>query len=199
MPDQPIPSFYDDLAETRTQAWALLARGVADRRSPFHAPTVASIGLDGRPRARVVILRGCDVQSGTLRFNTDRRTEKFTELQRDPRVSLTGYDAGLKIQIRAEGTASLHADDAVADAAWEASRSFSRICYGTAPAPGTLLAEGGDFSLPSAEAEIAAGRANFSTVVITAETLEWLYLAHAGHRRARFDLVRGNEGAWLTP
>lgn len=199
MPDQPIPTFYNDLAETRAQAWALLARGVADRRSPFHAPTVASLGLDGRPRARVVILRGCDVAAGTLRFNTDRRTEKFAEFANDPRVSLTGYDTGSKIQIRVEGVASLHIDDAVADAAWEASRPFSRICYGTAPAPGTLLDDGRDFSLPSADSDIAAGRANFSTVVIKAGTLEWLYLAHAGHRRARFDVGAGLTGVWLTP
>ncbi|MGL4440774.1 MAG: pyridoxamine 5'-phosphate oxidase family protein [Bosea sp. (in: a-proteobacteria)] len=197
MSDQPIPTFYNDLAETRVQAWALLARGVADRRSPFHAPTVASLGLDGRPRARVVIMRACDVTKATLRFNTDRRTEKFAELSRDPRISLTGYDAGSKIQVRAEGVASLHTDDAVADTAWEASRQFSRICYGTVPAPGTLLGDGGGFSLPSEDAEIAAGRANFSTVVIKVRTLEWLYLAHAGHRRARFDV--GGEGMWLTP
>jgi hypothetical protein len=198
MPDQLIPSFYNDLTETRAHAWALLARGVADRRSAFHAPMVASMGLDGRPRARVVILRGCDVAAGALRFNTDRRTDKFAELASDPRISLTGYDVGSKIQIRIEGVATLHTDDAVADAAWEASRPFSRICYGTAPAPGMPLGEGGAFSLPSADAEIAAGRNNFGTVVIQVETLEWLYLAHAGHRRARFD-VTGGEAAWLVP
>ena len=199
MSDQPIPSYYNDLVETRSHAWALLARGVADRRSPFHSPTVASLGLDGRPRARVVILRGCDVAAGTLRFNTDRRSEKYAELARDPRISLTGYDAGSKIQLRIEGAASLHADDAVADAAWSASRSFSHICYGTEPAPGTVLHEGGDFSLPSEDADIASGRANFSTVVIKVQTLEWLYLAHAGHRRARFDVPEGGAGVWLTP
>ncbi len=199
MPDQPIPTFYNDLAETRAQAWALLARGVADRRSAFHAPVVATLGLDGSPRARVVILRACDVAAGRLRFNTDRRTDKFAELARDPRISLTGYDPGSKIQIRVEGIATLHADDGVADQAWEASRPFSRICYGAMPAPGTLLGEGGDFSLPSADADIAQGRAHFSTVVIRVQTLEWLYLAHAGHRRARFDVQVGGEGVWLTP
>ncbi len=199
MPDQPIPSFYNDLDETRAQVWALLARGVADRRSAFHAPVVATLGLDGRPRARVVIMRACDVAAGTLRFNTDRRTEKFAEFLRDPRVSLTGYDAGAKIQIRVEGSASLHADDAVADEAWAASRPFSRICYGTMPAPGTLRTEGGDFALPATEGQIGEGRANFSTVVIRVHTLEWLYLAHAGHRRARFDVQAGGEGVWLTP
>ncbi|MCU0884425.1 MAG: pyridoxamine 5'-phosphate oxidase family protein, partial [Beijerinckiaceae bacterium] len=166
MNDRTVPAFYDDLAETRAQAWALLARGVADRRSAFHAPTLATVGLDGRPRARVVILRGCDTGRATLRFNTDRRTAKFAEIAANPLVALTGYDAGAKIQIRIEGRASLHVDDALADSAWAAARPFSRVCYGTAPAPGTMLEAGGDFSLPSEDADIAAGRAHFSAVVI---------------------------------
>ncbi len=199
MNDVPIPSFYDDLAETRAQAWALLARGVADRRSPFHAPTLATVGLDGRPRARVVILRACDSARAMLRFNTDRRTAKFAELAANPLVALTGYDAGAKIQIRIEGRASLHVDDEVADAAWASARPFSRICYGTAPAPGTLLEAAGDFSLPSEDAEIAAGRENFSAVMIEVEALEWLFLAHAGHRRARFGGTSAADGVWLTP
>ena len=199
MNDVPIPSFYDDLAETRAQAWALLARGVADRRSPFHAPTLATVGLDGRPRARVVILRACDSARAMLRFNTDRRTAKFAELAANPLVALTGYDTGAKIQIRIEGRASLHVDDAVADAAWASARPFSRICYGTAPAPGTLLEAAGDFSLPSEDAEIAAGRENFSAVVIEVEALEWLFLAHAGHRRARFGGTSAAGGVWPTP
>ncbi len=198
MSHEPVPAFYDDLIETRRHCWALLARGVADRRSPFHGPMVASLGLDGRPRARVVILRGCDVAAAALRFNTDRRSEKFAELMHDPRISLTGYDAGSKIQLRAEGVVSLHTDDAVADTAWEAARPFSRVCYGTAPAPGTEQQHGGDFTLPADDAAIAAGRSNFSTVVIRVATLEWLYLAHAGHRRARFDLETGID-RWLTP
>ncbi len=199
MNDIPIPSFYNDLAETRAQAWALLARGVADRRSPFHAPTLATVGLDGRPRARVVILRACDSARAMLRFNTDRRTAKFAELAANPLVALTGYDAGAKIQIRIEGRASLHVDDAVADAAWASARPFSRICYGTAPAPGTMQEAAGDFSLPSEDAEIAAGRENFSAVVIEVEALEWLFLAHAGHRRARFGGTSAAGGVWLTP
>lgn len=195
MPDLTVPA---DLDSVLRHAWALLARGVADRRSPFHAPMVASIGPDGGPRARVVILRGCDPSARLLRFHTDRRTDKAAELQARPAVALTGYDAGAKIQIRVEGRASVHFDDAIADAAWEGSRSFSRICYGTDPAPGTVLAEAGAFSLPSAVDEIAAGRAHFSAVQVKVERLEWLYLAHAGHRRARFELASG-EGVWLAP
>jgi hypothetical protein len=196
----PTPPFYDDLDATLAQSWQLWSRGVADRRSPFHAPTVASIGLDGRPRARVVILRGCEPSAAALRFHTDRRSSKFEELSADPRIALTGYDAGAKIQIRAEGRAMLHIEDAVADAAWEGSRAFSRVCYGVTPGPGVEIAEGGDFDLPTADAEIAAGRANFCAVRVALESFEWLYLAHDGHRRARFSLRGGaTESVWLTP
>ncbi len=179
-----------------------LARGKADRRSPFHTPTMATIGLDGRPRQRVVVLRGVDPAARTLRFHTDRRSDKAAELARDPRVALTGYDPGAKIQIRVEGTAALHTDDAVADAAWEGSRMASRACYATAPAPGTPLGAPEAFSLPETDADILAGRAHFCAVVVAVARIEWLYLKFDGHRRARFEWPRaGGEPVmdWLVP
>ena len=42
-------------------ALRLLARGAADRRAAFHTPTLSTVGLDGRPRARTVVMRGLDV------------------------------------------------------------------------------------------------------------------------------------------
>jgi hypothetical protein len=194
------PSHYDDLDEALAHSWGLWSRGVADRRSPFHSPTAASIGLDGRPRARVVILRACRPAIRELRFHTDRRSAKFAELAADPRIALTGYDHGAKIQIRAEGRAVLHTDGEIADAAWAGSRPFSRVCYGVQPGPGASMTLGGDFTLPADEAEIAAGRGNFCAVSIAVETFEWLYLAHDGHRRARFKFEAGGvEKTWLTP
>ena len=43
--------FYNDLDATLGELWRRLARGVADRRSGFHTVQLASIGLDGAPRA----------------------------------------------------------------------------------------------------------------------------------------------------
>jgi pyridoxamine 5'-phosphate oxidase len=197
----PPPSFYDDLGETLAEAWRLIARGVADRRSPFHHPVVATLGTDGAPQARTVILRGCDVPVRTLRFHTDARSEKAREITADARAALHFYDPGAKIQLRLSGAASLHRDDAVADAAWEGSRVFSRQCYGIAPGPGTPIAAGSDFTLPDVTDEAtAAGRAQFTAVTVTIDALEWLYLAAAGHRRARFDWRDDSLVAeWLTP
>jgi hypothetical protein len=196
----PQPPFYDDLDEALRASWNLLGRGVADRRSGFHTLSLATIGLTGAPRLRTVVSRNVDWSTRSLRFHCDRRTDKFAEIRREPRIALHGYDAGAKIQIRLEGHGRLHTEDPVADEAWAASRISSRIGYGTAPAPGTILDQGGAFDLPAGEEEIAAGRVHFCTVVATVETVEFLYLAFEGHRRARFDW-NGEQwkGAWLAP
>jgi pyridoxamine 5'-phosphate oxidase len=197
----PEPSFYNDLTETLSESWRLIARGVADRRSSFHHPTVATLGSDGRPRLRTVILRGCDVSSRTLRFHTDDRSEKVQEIANDSRVGLHFYDPTAKIQIRLDGIATLHRDDAVADTAWVATRTFSRQCYGIQPGPGVLLSDGKDFTLPeTTDAATAPGRANFCPITVEIKSLEWLYLAAAGHRRARYTWDgTAVSPQWLTP
>lgn len=200
MMDATRPPFYDNLDAALATSWNLLARGVADRRSCFHTLTMASVGLDGRPRARTVVSRSVDRTVQALRFHCDVRTDKFAELSRDPRIALHGYDPGAKIQIRIEGRASLHTDDPVADEAWSGSRPSSQMCYGTAPAPGAELEEGGAFELPAGEEEIAAGRGNFCAVVVEVQQVEFLYLAFEGHRRARFTFDGDRiEAAWLVP
>jgi pyridoxamine 5'-phosphate oxidase len=198
---EPTPSFYNDLAETLAESWRLIARGVADRRSAFHHPTVTTLGMDGRPRLRTVILRACDVSHRRLRFHTDVRSEKINEIGRDPRTSLHFYEPSSKIQMRLEGVATVNTDNAVADAAWADSRDFSRQTYGIAPGPGTVIAAGADFALPGASHEATAtGRSNFCAVTVEIESLEWLYLASAGHRRALFRWDSGGaSGQWLAP
>lgn len=195
----PLPPWHDDLAGSLAHAWAMLVRGAADRRHAFHTPTVATIGRDGAPRVRTVVLRGADPAARTLRFHTDARSAKAAELAADPRIAIHAYDAGAKLQLRLEGIAALHRDDGVADAAWAATRPFSRACYRLATAPGTpaddpltALAEDG--------AGEEAGRDAFVAVTVAVARLEMLHLAATGHRRSAF-AWRGGELAatWLVP
>jgi hypothetical protein len=191
-------ALHDSLPATLARAFAMLSEGVTSRRGAAHSPALATIGLDGRPRLRTVVLREVDEAARTLRFHTDRRSEKVPEIEREPRVALHVYDQAAKFQMRVEGRASLHRDDAVADAAWAGSRAMSRACYGTVPAPGRPIGEGGAFRLPEPD-ELDAGRANFAAVVVTLERIETLHLAFTGHRRALFRF-EGTWGAtWLVP
>jgi hypothetical protein len=192
--DRPAaPATLDD-----TLAWALalVARGVADRRHPFHTPALATIGLDGAPQSRTVVLRGLDPAARRLRLHTDARAGKVAELAAEPRAALLFYDAGAQLQLRLSGRATLHRDDAVAGEAWAASRHFSRMCYAIQPAPGQPVP-----APPAAPLDSAAGRPHFCVVILHLDRLESLHLAASGHRRARFDWdAAGTLAAtWLVP
>jgi len=195
----PLPAFYDDLDASFAELWRLLADGVVHGRSGFHLVSLATLAA-GRPRLRTVVLRAAEGEAGALRFHCDQRSDKAAELAADPACALTAYDAATKIQIRVEGVACLHTDDAVADAAWADSRPMSRVCYGTEPGPGTVLPTGDAYTLPG-EAEAAiTGRPSFCAVRVEAHHLDFLYLDRRGHRRAAWRRGEGGwQGAWLAP
>ncbi|MEQ8665248.1 MAG: pyridoxamine 5'-phosphate oxidase family protein [Rhodospirillales bacterium] len=191
-----MTSLDDALAE----AWELLNAGATDRHSPFHLAKVATVTADGRPSQRTVVLRHVDPAARTLRFHTDRRSGKVADLAANPAAAVLFYDAARQVQLRIDGTAGLHKDDAIARDAWNASRPQSRACYlsddgpGTpvdAPPPAPRYDEAGD--------DIAFG--SFCAVVVGITRLEWMHLAAGGHRRARFDWS-GDDGmtaTWLSP
>lgn len=194
------PGFYDDLDATLVEAWRLLARGARDRRSAFHTPVLATLRADGRPTARTVVLRAADPDRRTLRFHTDRRSRKSAEIAADPRVSMHFYDAAAKVQLCVDGRASIHAEDEVADAAWRDTRPMSRLCYRVEPGPGTEIDKPNVLSQESPGADGEAGRENFCAVTIAVESIEWLYLAAEGHRRAQFRWEQRILSAnWLVP
>jgi pyridoxamine 5'-phosphate oxidase len=198
MPAPPPPSYYDDLPATLDEAWGLLVRGAVDRRHAFHTPTVATVGLDGTPRVRTVVLRAVDMRARTVRFHTDRRSGKFAELTHAPAIALHAYDPGAKIQVRLSGTAQLHACGSdLAASAWRQSQAMSRLCYGQLAAPGTAV---DDPYAALAGGSDEEGERNFVAVVTKVSRLEWLYLAHAGHRRAVFSWDGdAHSGVWLAP
>jgi hypothetical protein len=194
-----LPPWHDDLAGSLAHAWAMLVRGAGDRRHAFHTPTVATIGADGAPRLRTVVLRGAEPAARRLRFHTDARSAKASELAAEPRIALHAYDAGAKLQLRLDGVATLHRADAIADAAWAATRPFSRACYLVAAAPGSA-ADDPVSALAEAGVGDEAGREAFVAVTVAVTRLEMLHLAASGHRRSAFAWVDGTLSAtWLVP
>ena len=191
---------HDDLDATLAECWRLLALGARERRTAFHEPALATVGLDGQPRVRTVVLRDALAGARSLRFHADRRSHKLVEIAREPRVTLHVYDGALKVQVRVAGRAAVHLDGPVAEDAWAAARPMSRATYAVDPGPGTGIAAGGAYAMPREEAAVAAARANFAAVAVEAVSVEFLHLAHAGHRRARFTWTGAAwEGTWLVP
>lgn len=180
------------------ELFGLLDAAPADPASPFRTLALASIGLDGAPEIRSVVLRAFDAPQRRVVVHTDRRSRKFAELAQHPAVALHAWDPLRRLQLRLRGDASLHAGDATAQAEWQALRPLSRQLYRTSQPSGGIMADPlqPDASpLPEADAY-----ACFVAVVIRFTRLESLALTEQAHIRARFDWAGDRLAAeWLAP
>ena len=129
-----------------------------------------------------------------------RRSDKAQALSASPRVAAHFYDAPRKVQLRLQGCAVLHLDDAIADAAWQKSSTSSRACYGQPVGSGLAIDAPRD-AWQSGALDAVSVRKNFAAVVIAVDRLEWLYLAAHGHRRAIFHRNPDTTvtSQWLAP
>ncbi len=191
----PLLACYDDLAASCAYGWSMLARGVKDRKSPFHTPSVATVKADGGPTIRTVVLRGCDIEARRLRFHTDTRSGKIAELAANPMAAMHFYDHGAKVQLRLSVKLSM-AEGAAYDAAWEATRPMSRECYQVTQSPGSPISDPYEVNFDAAATR--DGEDHFVPVLAMVTQMEWLYLAARGHRRALFDFEADTK-SWLVP
>lgn len=195
-------AMFNELDDVRTDLTNRLIRAARDRKSAMHTPAVITSDVD----ARTMVLREFDSQAWTLRFHTDTRAPKVAPIEADPRVAVLFYDKGAKIQIRVRGTAQVLRDAPVAESAWQAGSNFARRCYmGEGPGAASDIPTSGlppelEGVEPSDE-QLAPARDNFAVLLITLRELDWLYLAHTGHVRARFDAAPDGhwQGRWVAP
>jgi hypothetical protein len=197
MAEMTAPDFNAlSLAQISEKAWELLGEGAARTASPFHTPALATLDSSG-PQIRTVVLRQADCDDAALVVHTDRRSPKYRQLEAAAQVAVLFYDTPRKLQLRVNGMASLHVDDALADARWRASRHSSRQCYRLAHPPGERLQRQPIGAAPLIK---GSGRDNFAVIRIAVTDLDWLYLQATGHRRAHFEYIDGAwHGAWLAP
>jgi len=102
-PSDPVPA---------CEAWFREAAELTSLPNP-NAMTVATTGEDGRPSARILLLKGFDARGAV--FYTNSESRKGLELAVNPRASLLFHWDELGRQIRIEGRVT-RVDDADADA-----------------------------------------------------------------------------------
>lgn len=83
-------------------AWIETARGSGAILEP-NAMTLATVGADGAPSARMVLLKEVD-DDGAFVFYTNRMGRKGLEITANPRVALVFWWEPLERQVRIEGT-----------------------------------------------------------------------------------------------
>ncbi|MDN7585868.1 pyridoxamine 5'-phosphate oxidase family protein [Burkholderia seminalis] len=193
-------STSESLAQTYDRLWSCLESGVGAQRSPFTMLQAATLGLDGMPRVRTIVLRQVSRADRVLSFHTDARSEKVAELRRDPRFSIVANDLDALVQIRAQGIASICEDEAQRRAVWASSRPHTLLLYRAPLPPGTPIASPEQAHIDGT-ASSGDGYENFCLIHMTVTRIDWLELARTGHRRAVFDLngESGYEARWIAP
>ena len=191
--------FYNSLELTLLEAENLISDGVENSKSMFHTPVLSSF-VEKTISTRTVVLREFDSKNRTLRFHTDSRSGKIEELKENSISSVHGYDPDLKVQIRLKGKTSLHIDNEISKKAWAESREMSKMCYSVKDSPGNKIPSPEPFDLIKEEIDIELGYNNFAVLHFSYDSLEFLFLKGAGHRRSLFDWSSDQlESSWLIP
>lgn len=167
--------------------------------SPWRWPVLASRDETGRPRTRIMIVRHFDAEACEIELHTDARSAKRAELVHDPACALLFFDKKEMIQIRIAGTARLHREDEIAEAAWTRAPASSWSDYAGQPGPGAVIPAPARLERdPGPDGERA--RENFAAIRIALREGDWLHITEPEHRRARIDFTaEPAEWVWTAP
>ena len=197
------PAYYENLEEIQKKFWSMLDDAVVNRSSPFRIPVFICSDqndIDGR----IVVLRKSDKENNVLQFHTDLRSQKVDILMKNKNASLVFYDKEEKIQLRVKVECEINNQNSTTEESWKKTQHISRRCYLTDSPPGNIsktptsgmISKLEDFDYTMEQSE--EGYKNFTVIQCKIKSVEWLYLAAKGHRRAKFDFENKKE-SWLVP
>ena len=200
---QETVSYYEDFSEIEKKIWSLLTNAVKDRSSEFRTP-VFICGNDKDLDGRVVVLRKADQQNNFIQYHSDIRSSKIEKIKNNPNCSILFYGKEEKIQLRVKAECAVNHDNEITKESWEKTGHISRKCYLVTEGPGTeskiptsgLENNFDNFNFTKKESEL--GYKNFCVIRCKIKSIEWLYLAAKGHRRAVFNLENDKKN-WLVP
>ena len=197
------PAYYEDLKEIKKKIWSMLDDAVTNRSSQFRIP-VFICGNQKDFDGRIVVLRKSDQSNNLVQFHSDIRSDKIIKLKNNKNASMLFYDKEEKIQVRLKVECTINHNNEITKESWSKTGHISRKCYLVENGPGTespnptsgLKPELDNFEFTMEQSE--EGYKNFTVIQCKIKTIEWLYLAAKGHRRARFE-VDNNKEYWLVP
>ena len=197
------PAYYENFKEIKKKIWSMLDEAVTNRSSQFRIP-VFVCGDQKDFDGRIVVLRKSDQTNNLLQFHSDIRSDKIPKLKNNKKASMLFYDKEEKIQVRLKVECTINHDNEITKESWSKTGHISRKCYLVDNGPGTesptptsgLKPELDNFEFTMEQSE--EGYKNFTVIQCKIKSMEWLYLAAKGHRRARFE-IDNNKEYWLVP
>ena len=197
------PAYYENFKEIKKKIWSMLDEAVTNRSSQFRIP-VFICGNQKDFDGRIVVLRKSDQSNNLVQFHSDIRSDKIAKLKSNKNASLLFYDKEEKIQVRLKVECNINHNNEITKESWSKTGHISRKCYLVENGPGTespnptsgLKPELDNFEFTMEQSE--EGYKNFTVIQCKIKTIEWLYLAAKGHRRARFE-IDNNKEYWLVP
>ena len=197
------PAYYEDFLEIEKKIWLMLNDAITNRSSPFRIP-VFICGDQSDFDGRIIVLRKSDQSNNLIQYHSDIRSDKITKLKKNNNASMLFYDKEEKIQLRLKVECKINYNNQITKDSWLKTAHMSRKCYLVNDGPGTdsptptsgLKPELDNFEFTMEQSE--EGYKNFTVIQCKIKSIEWLYLAAKGHRRARFDLVNKKK-FWLIP
>jgi pyridoxamine 5'-phosphate oxidase len=197
------PAYYEDFTEIKKKIWLLLDDAVTNRSSQFRIPTFIC-GDQSDFDGRIVVLRKSDQKNNLIQFHSDIRSDKIRKLKKTPKAAMLFYDKEEKIQVRLKVECTVNHNNNITQESWSKTQHISRKCYLVDNGPGSesnvptsgLKPELDNFEFTMKQSE--EGYKNFTVIQCKVKSIEWLYLAAKGHRRAKFDL-ENKKDTWLVP
>jgi hypothetical protein len=183
------------LLPVREDALHALSLAATDKSSHFRTAAVASIGHDGKPQVRTMIVRAFDPETHTLMVYTDARSPKVTGFEQNKDIQLLFYDPDTMLQMRVSGKVTIHQGDALTEKLWSTLPEYGRGDYLSRQPPGEQIAHPGDSWLNQ-----ALGGQYFTVIEILITEIDWLKLSAQGHKRALLTWDDDTYSArWLAP
>ncbi|WP_051284423.1 pyridoxamine 5'-phosphate oxidase family protein [Nisaea denitrificans] len=178
-----------------SRASELFSAAPGNPQSPFRYPVLATIGRDGSPNGRILVLRTADPMAWQVTLHSDSRAEKVSELAGNDAAMLVFYDHEASLQLRLKGAIDRSTDSAVREAIWAELPASNRPNYRASLPTGSPISAAGDGIDPAAA---QSGYENFDVLTFSAKTVDILQLSRNGNRRYRLDVALGT-GSWLVP
>ena len=191
-----LPDEYNEISQTLESADLILNNAVENAKTLFHTLAVSSID-NNQIATRVMVLREFNLKERYIRFHTDYRAAKIDHYSENNSASVLGYDPNLKIQIKLQGSISVHYNDYLTQAAWEGSTTRSKKCYSVEGGSTLEISDPKEYDLK--DGNIEDGYMNFAVLKFSFNNLELLHLKSSGHRRALHSWNESFASTWLVP